>query len=460
LGRLNVTQPAISATEANPRAAKPNLRYGWYVVLVLTAVYMLSFVDRQILGLLVQPIKRDLGISDFQVGLLAGPAFALFYTFMGLPLGRFVDTRNRRNLVVVCIVIWSFFSSSCSAAKTYLTLFFSRMGVGVGEAGLGPAAYSLISDYFPKDRMSAAISVYYMGLFFGSGLAALVSGVTVQALARTPTLTVPLLGVIASWRVTFLVVGLPGLLFALLALTIREPLRKNLLRAADGQVAKISFWQAFGEMRQRWQSVAGISLGMVFQSASTYAITQWTPAFLQRVHGWAPGQTGKTQALILVIFGCSGMYLGGILSDRWQRRGVCEAPLKVSLVAALGIGAFLPAAMLVHSIEWCIVLLAVGVFFLALPMGTMVAALQLIFPNQVRGQVSALFLFILNLGGLNIGPVLPPFLSDKVFHNEKMIGVALAITIGCAAIVMLLIFWATIRPYRIHYKTMEAAESC
>jgi MFS family permease len=455
-----VTQPAISTTEVNPKAAKPNLRYGWYVVLVLTAIYMLSFVDRQILGLLVQPIKRDLHISDTQVGLLAGPAFALFYTFMGLPLGRFVDTRNRRNLVVVCIVIWSFFSSSCSAAKSYLTLFFSRMGVGVGEAGLGPAAYSLISDYFPKDRMSAAISVFYMGLFFGSGLAALVSGVTVQALARTPTLTVPLLGTIASWRVTFLMVGLPGLLFALLALTIREPLRKNLRRAADGQVAKISFWQAFGEMRQRWQSVAGISIGMVFQAASTYAITQWTPAFLQRVHGWAPGQTGKTQALILVLFGCSGMYLGGILSDRWQRRGVCEAPLKVALVAAVGIGLFLPAAMLVPQIEWCLVLLAVGVFFLALPMGTMVAALQLIFPNQVRGQVSALFLFILNLGGLNIGPVLPPFLSDKVFHNEKMIGVALAITIGAAAIVMLLVFSATIGPYKTHYKTMEAAESC
>ncbi len=114
-----------------------SLAYGWYIVLVLTAVYMLSFVDRQILGLLVQPIKRDLGISDFQVGLLAGPAFALFYTFMGLPLGRFVDTRNRRNLVSVCIVIWSFFSSSCSAAKTYLTLFFSRMGVGVGKRAWG-----------------------------------------------------------------------------------------------------------------------------------------------------------------------------------------------------------------------------------------------------------------------------------------------------------------------------------
>src|ERR1700761_4080791 len=151
-----MSQPAISTAPSNLSEKKPNLNYAWYIVLVLTAVYMLSFVDRAILGLLVQPIKRDLGISDTQVGLLAGPAFSLFYTFMGLPLGRFVDTRNRRNLVAVCIVVWSFFSSSCSVAKSYLTLFFSRMGVGVGEAGLGPAAYSIISDYFPKDRMSAA----------------------------------------------------------------------------------------------------------------------------------------------------------------------------------------------------------------------------------------------------------------------------------------------------------------
>lgn len=444
-----------TAPAAESSLAKPKLGYAWYVVLALTGVYMLSFVDRQILALLVGPMERDLHITDTQVGLLGGPAFALFYTFMGLPLGRLVDTRNRRNLITVFIVLWSFFTSSCAAAKSYATLFLARIGVGVGEAGLNPAAYSVISDYFPRDRMSAALSVYYMGLFLGSSLAAVVHGITVQAITQTPIMTVPLLGAIASWRVTFLIVGLPGVVFALLALTIREPVRKNLLRAADGGAAKVSFGQAFGQIKLRWKSMAGISLGMVFQGSATYALTQWTPPFLQRAHGFAPAEADKVYATILILCGCSGMYIGGILADRLQRRGIVDAPLKVALAASAGIAIFLPSALIVADKGLSVVLLGAGVFCDALPMGTMVAALQIIFPNQVRGFVGALFLFCLNLGGLNIGPVLPPLLSDKVFHNPKMIGDGMAITIGGAAVIMLIVFALTIRPYRRDYALME-----
>jgi MFS family permease len=446
---------ATPAPVADSAAAKTNLGYAWYVVGALTLVYMLSFVDRQILALLVGPMERDLHITDTQVGLLGGPAFALFYTFMGLPLGRLVDTRNRRNLITVFILLWSFFTSSCSAAKSYATLFLARIGVGVGEAGLNPGAYSIISDYFPKDRMSAALSVYYMGLFLGSALAAVVHGVTVQAVAQTPIITVPILGAIASWRVTFLIVGLPGVLFAGLALTIREPIRKNLLRTAGGAAAKVSLGQALEQMKLRWQTVVGISLGMIFQSSATYAVTQWTPVFLQRAHGFSPAHADKVYASIIVVFCCSGMYIGGLIADRLQRRGIVEAPLRVALAAAAGIALFLPAALVVSDDTLSLSLLAAGLFFIALPMGTMVAALQIIFPNQVRGVVGALFLFCLNLGGLNIGPVLPPLFSDKVFHNPKMIGDGMAITIGGSAVMMLIILASTIPSYRRHYALLD-----
>src|SRR5579862_1672937 len=209
-----MTQPA-TFTGSSSTTDRPRLGYAWYVVLALTAIYMLSFVDRSILSLLVPQIERDLGIRDTEIGLLGGPAFALFYTFMGLPLGRMVDSTNRSRLVAVCVVVWSCFTTLCSAAKSFGALFLARVGVGVGEAGLGPAAYSLIADYFPTEKMGAAISVYYMGLFFGTSLAQVVGGVTVEALSRTPFVTVPVLGTIASWRVTFLIVGLPGALFAL-----------------------------------------------------------------------------------------------------------------------------------------------------------------------------------------------------------------------------------------------------
>jgi MFS family permease len=445
-----MTQPAVTQSPHKP-LEKKTPAYAWYVVAVLTAIYMLSFVDRSILSLLVPQIEHDLKVDDTQIGLLGGFAFALFYTFMGLPLGRMVDSLNRRGLVAVCIVVWSCFTSVCSAATTFGALFLSRIGVGVGEAGLGPAAYSLIADYVPRERMGAAISVYYMGLFFGTALAQTVGGITVQTLSNTPVLHVPILGAIASWRVTFLIVGLPGLLFALLGLTIREPARGQLQLDASGRITRATFGEAFAQMRLRWQSVVGISLGMAFQATCNYAVMQWTPVYFLRVHGWKPAQTGKTLALILIVFACSGMYWGGWLSDRWQKRGVLDARLRVALVSAAGILLFLVPSTMMTSVQWTLALFAPGIFFLALAMGTAVAALQVIFPNQSRGQVGALFLFVLNLVGLTIGPWLPGFLDDHVFHDQKMIGFSLAITVALGAGAMAILLGSTRAAYRRHY---------
>jgi MFS family permease len=447
-----LSQPAVSGTPA--RTPTASLRYAWYVVIVLTALYMLSFVDRTILSLLVGSIKRDLGISDTRIGLLQGLSFALFYTLMGLPLGRLADTRSRRNLIAASVIVWSLFTSFCSAAKSFWSLFFTRIGVGVGEAGLSPAAYSLISDYFPPERLGVAFSVYYMGVFLGSSLALLVGGVVVDTMARIHTVTLPLLGTIASWRVTFLIVGLPGLVFALLAYTIKEPLRRNMLKSAQGDVAKVSFAQSFGQMRIRWQSLGGISLGMVFQSMANYALISWGPTYFSRVHGWTPGQSGKALAAILLIAGCGGMYTGGRLSDRWQRRGLDEAPMRVMVLGAIGTIFLLPVGTLLPDVRWTLALLFAGVFCLALPMGISASALQRIFPNQVRGMVSALYLFILNIGGQTFGPLLPGVFNDYLFHNGKMIGYSLSITMGGAAVLMLLTFLAAYRHYREHYQMM------
>jgi len=450
--RYTMTQPAT--TESRAPIKKPRTSYAWYVVGVLTAIYMLSFVDRQILGLLVPQIERDLHIKDTEMGLLGGLAFALFYTFIGLPLGRMVDSVNRRKLVSICIVVWSIFTSTCSAALTYPTLFLARVGVGVGEAGLGPAAYSLIADYFPRERMGAAISVYYMGLFFGTSLAQLVGGIVVQGLSRTPLITVPLLGAIASWRVTFLYVGLPGLLFALLALTIREPRRVELRADSTGKPARASFRESFGQMRLRWQSVVGISLGMAFQSTCTYSVSQWAATYFLRVYNWSPARTGKTLAFILVVFACSGMYLGGLVSDRWQKQGILDARLKIALISAAGILVFLVPSMMMPSVELTLALFAPGIFFLAFAMGTAVAALQVIFPNQSRGQVGALFLFVLNLIGLTLGPWLPGYLDDHVFHDPNKIGYSLSITVALGAVMMLVLLGFTRPFYRRHYKML------
>ena len=428
-----------------------SVRYAWYVVFVLMLCYTLSLIDRQILSLLVAPMKRDLHINDTRIGLLQGFSFALFYTLAGLPLGRLADSQPRRQIITLGVVAWSMLTAACSAARNFWSLFFTRMGVGVGEAALSPSAISLIADAFPPDQLGLALSFYSMGIYVGSGLAMIVGGSVVESLSHLPQLTLPFLGTIASWRATFLIVGLPGLFIALLTLTIREPQRRALLRASDGSVAHPPLRVVWQQLRLRIRSFLGISLGMVFQALSGFAFLAWGPAFLQRTYAWTPGRAGHTLGVLTLLFGCAGMFLGGSLCDLWQRRGVPEAALQVAVLSAAGTCAFFPLAVTIGNSTWATVLLAVAILFLAMPIGCSYAAVQLIFPNQVRGQVSALFLFILSLGGLSLGPLLPGLLNDYYFHDEKKIGASLALTIATASILMLLLFRATYRSYREHY---------
>jgi len=447
--------PLPSTAPAQP-AAPPSATssgFAWYTVVILTACYTLSFIDRQILGLLVGPIKKDFGVSDTQIGLLTGLAFSLFYTFLGLPLGRIADTRNRRNLIGVSVLLWSLFTGCCSLARSFWSLIFTRIGVGFGEAGLSPAAYSLFADTFPKERLGVALSIFYMGVFLGQSLALLVGGTTVQAVSHMSSITLPLLGTIAPWRITFLIAAVPGIPFALLVFTLREPLRRGLLQA--GGAAKLSARDTLRQVGMRWTSVAGICGGMICQAICNYGFMAWVPTFFARTYHWTPGQTGRALGLIIATFGCLGMYVGGRVSDRWLKKGIYDAPLRLGVPSAIGTAILFPLAFLSHSATCTIALICPALFCLALPMGTAVAALQMIFPNQVRGQVSEFYLFCLNLGGLSIGPLMPGLLDDHVFHSEAAIGTSLAITIGAGAILMLIAFASTQRPYRNHYRMLH-----
>ena len=429
------------------------LGYPWYVVIVLTSVYMLSFVDRTILGMLVGPIQAELGISDTEFGYLTGFAFTIFYVLLGIPLGRLADSWSRRNLVAAGILVWSFFTGLSSLTRSYASLFAARVGVGVGEASLSPSAYSTITDYFPNRKLGVAISVYNMGIFLGIGAAFLLGGTVVDLVTRTPETIVPLLGPMASWRVTFLIVGLPGVLFALLMLTVREPARRDL--AGRASAGKLTVGQVWREISMRRASLLGISAGMIFQSSQVYALLTWATASFSRVHGWTPGQTGRPLALILLTFGCAGMYVGGLWSDRWLRKGIPEAPLKVGVVAGAGTLVFFAPALLMPSPGLTLLLIAPGLFFTALPMGITIAALQRIFPNQARGQVSAVFLFFLNLGGYPLGAIVPGFINDRFFEDPARIATAVSLTIGAAALLMTLSFFLTARPYRSHYAMLQ-----
>jgi MFS family permease len=452
------SEQVIQLTEDQSENSKFEIRdsklgYAWYVVFVLMLCYTLSFIDRQILSLLVAPIKQDLGISDARIGLLQGLAFAVFYTLLGLPMGRVADRSSRRNLIAVGVFFWSLMTAVCSIARSFWSLFFARMGVGVGEATLGPSAFSLISDYFPREHLGRALSLYSGGIFIGAGLALIVGGTVSQAVSSLPPVTLPLLGTIASWRLTFLIVGVPGLLVGLLVYTIREPVRRNLLKRADGQVLQLSLREVLTQMLLRWKSVVGVSLGLSAQAMCNYALQLWLPVFCDRVFGWNKAKTGTILGVMILTTGCVGMYVGGTLCDRWQRKRINEAPLKVGVISTACAGVFFVLAMSIQEVAWTMAVLIPALFFLAMPVGSSYAALQLIFPNQLRGQVSALLIFTINIGGLIMGPWLVGVLND--LWGARMVGYSLAVTVGLASLASACLFRATYRPYRTHYAMMQ-----
>jgi len=444
----------MSASNAGT-ANDPSRGLAWYAVIVLMVCYTFSFIDRLILAFLVTPLKHDLSLSDTQIGLLQGLAFAVFYSILGIPCGLAADRINRRNLIAVGVFAWSLMTSLGSIAKSFGMLALSRMGVGVGEATLAPAAFSMIADYFPPERLSSAMSVYSMGVQLGAGLALIVGGLVAQAVMHMAPVDLPLLGTLQPWRITFLIVGLPGILVAALVLTVREPLRRN-VTSAIGTVRVTGLRSAAGHLLARWRSAAGISLVMACQSMSNYAFGSWIPTYFERLHQWPRSRSGLFLGSMTIICGCIGLFFGGRLSDRWLRSGMAEAPLRVGLLSLLGVAATLVPAMLSSSENLTVALLVPAVFFLALPIGCSYASIQMIFPNEVRGTVSATMLLILNLVGLTLGTLLPGLLDDRLFHDEQMLGQSIAITASFASVAGTIAALLTFAPYRRDFNAQQS----
>ena len=249
---LNTTD-STSPSPTVGAAEQPALGYAWYALIVLMICYTLSFIDRQILSLLVGPIKAELGISDKSMALLQGLAFALLYTTLGVPLGYIADTRSRRLLISIGIFFWSLMTTLTAGARTFTTLFMARVGVGVGEATLAPGAFSLITDYFPRHYLGRALSIYAMGIFIGAGMSMLVGGWVVQATLAMPPIDVPVFGLIGSWRLTFLIVGIPGTGKSLTAKATAGVLQLPLLRLDVGRLFGGGNGGFFNQMRPSGQ---------------------------------------------------------------------------------------------------------------------------------------------------------------------------------------------------------------
>jgi MFS family permease len=431
-------------------AAYPRAGYAWYVVAVLTLAYILSFVDRQILSLMVEPIKRDLGISDKQMSLLMGASFAVFYTFFGIPLGRLADTRSRRGIIAVGIAFWSVMTAGCGLVNKFWQLALLRMGLGVGEASLSPSAYSLIFDYFRPAQRSTAVSVYSMGIYIGSGLAFIVGGLVIGSTLSREHFSVPFLGAMRSWQIAFLVVGLPGMLMSLLVLTIREPERLGAHRSKDGSttVSPVALREVWAYVRDNRATFLCLNSGLGLVAMFGYGATSWIPTLFIRRHGWTPGQTGLVFGLIVALCGTCGIVSGGCLADWLRRRGYADANLRVALVGAIG---GLPSVVLfalAPGAHWAAALLVAVVFFMSMPFGVAPAAIQQMMPSAMRAQATAFYLFVINLIGLGVGPTLVAALTEDVFRDKNAVHYSLLLVGALANGLAAILLWLGLKPYR------------
>jgi len=428
-----------TAVQGSVAQGWPDRGYAWYVTGVLMVAYTLSYIDRQILSMLVGPIKADLGLTDTQIGLLQGFAFAVFYTFVGIPMGWLADRGDRRKIIAWGIAFWSAATAACGLAKTYGMLFLARMGVGVGEAALGPAAYSMIADYFPPEQRSRALGVYSMGVYGGIGLAAIIGGAVIGALADQPPLQLPLIGELAAWHIVFLIVGLPGLVVALWVATLREPPRRG---AVGANAEQVPFATAIRTIFSQPAVYVTHFTGFALLALGFNAYAFWIAPYLSRVHGMAPSEFGLTLGLILAICGAAGVLLGGVLSDALRRRGRTDAEYWPGIISGV---MTLPTGLLstqAASGEAALAWFAAFMLFSSFAFAPAASALQIVTANRLRGLVSALYLFTINLAGIGFGTFLTGVLTDSVFRDELRVNDSVAWIIGVTAPLAALLLFA------------------
>ena len=401
--------------------------YAWGVVVILMLAQTVSFIDRMIMGLLVGPIRQSFDISDTQFSLLAGLAFAIFYSVMGIPLGIAVDRFNRKKLIALAISFWSIMTALCGAAKGFWSLFAARVGVGVGEAALSPAAYSIITDYFAKGSLARALSVYTMGVTIGSGLAYIIGGWVVTMAMNAGEIVLPVIGAREGWQLTFFIVGIPGLFVALLVLMIREPERKDMFNLEDG-AETVSFGQTLSFMMARGTAYFTHIIGMSLFIIVVFSVNIWGPEYLIRTFDYTRAQAGQTFGLVIMIAGMAGLMTGGTLGDRIFAGGSLDGYSRVIIFSMLAMLPFM-ALLAFASTPWMgIACIGVAIFFSAFQGGLGGGLIQLITPNQMRGQAVAIYFLLANLIGMGVGPTVTATLTDYVFKNDAALNKALALS--------------------------------
>ncbi|WP_321393680.1 MFS transporter [Emcibacter sp.] len=412
----------------------------WYCVFVLALAVMVNFLDRGILTLLVEPIKRDLNLTDVQMSLIMGFAFTFFYSILGLPVARMVDRRSRKKIMAAGIAIWSLMTAFCGLASSFWQLFMCRVGVGVGETTSGPSAYSLLSDYFPPSKLPRAIAGMNLGFVAGSGLAMVLGGAVIGFIGDKEV-TVPVLGSLRNWQVVLMLVGLPGLIVAALMLTVSEPPRHGVVVKESQPVGDV-----FKFIYSYWPIYIPLFLGLAMRSAQMFGMQMWGPAFYMRTFDWGPEIIGYVSGVSIMISMPLGLFLGSWFAEYYYKKGYADANMRVVVYSTL---ISIPLSIIAPLMPdpWIVAGMGIVNFvFMGMAAPVENAAIQTVTPNKYRGQVTFLFLFTMNVIGMGLGPLMIGSMTQYIFGED---GIRYALVLSAAIIGPLAtyIFWYGMKPY-------------
>lgn len=422
---------------------------------------MVTYLDRGILSLLVEPIKRDLRISDTQMSLLIGFAFVCFYLIVALPIARLVDYKSRRTILGVGAAIWGITTTLSGLANSFTELFACRVGVGVGAACSSPAAFSMLADLFPREKLARAFAFLFLGVYGGEGISLMVGGYLANFFTQLTPRSYPLVGTLHGWQLTLIAIGVPGLLVSALIATVHEPARRGRARVAGREGNAVPQRIPVKQVILFMWSNAGIFLpifaSMGIAAALTFGVRSWGPAFYTRTFAWSVAKYGLVQGALALTIMPFGALTGSLFAERLAKKHD-DANMRTVLIGQLVALPGLVLFPLMPTAAWAVALSTWGTFFVFCTTAPMNAALQIVTPNQMRGQVTALFLFVYNVIGIGLGPTFVALFTDFIFHSEKLLGRAITVASLIMASSTALIMWAGVKPYGRAILQLKAQE--
>jgi MFS family permease len=412
------------------------------MVAVFLMFYVLAFIDRQIITMMVKPIQADMGFTELQMSLLMGPSFGLFFAGCGLLVGGLVDRYSRRWITTGAVIIWGIATCMCGLAGSYPMLLFGRMGVGVGESALTPAAHSLITEQFPRERLSTALAVYSLGAVVGGGLATVVGGQLVHAIADGGVTALPLVGALAPWQMVFLAVGLPTMILAPLALLVREVIDRRRTLAVGEAPPRMSIGAFFTFCGKNPRVFIGLPIAFGLLNVITNSYAAWIPTFMQRTYGWDIGSVGLAWGTQHIIAGVIGQIGGAMLVDRLYARGMTDAHARYQWWGVL-IAVPINIVGMLSGNPWVFLILNAVYYVLCYPfLGYAIAALQLHTPPHLRGRMSAWFYAVITVMGSLVGAPVTALLTQALFADKAKVGLSM-VTVSAifAPLVVLMLMW-------------------